>query len=95
MVVMLPRITQASVLSDYRVHLAFTDGVAGDVDLSDIVARGGVFKPLQDVRYFATLSVDQDAGTIVWPNGVDLDPDVLYERIAGVGLPHERRVVSA
>ncbi len=27
---------------------------------------------------FAQVSVDTVAGTIQWPNGVDLDPDVLH-----------------
>ena len=44
-----------------------------------IERRDGVFAPLQDPAYFARVSVDADAGTIVWPNGADLDPDVLYE----------------
>jgi hypothetical protein len=62
------------------VHLAFTDGSIGAVDLAPWVkGRGGVFAALQDPTFFARVTVDTDAGTIVWPNGVDLDPDVLYE----------------
>lgn len=36
------------------------------------------FVPLRDLSYFAQVRVDPEAGTIVWPNGADLDPLVLY-----------------
>jgi len=46
-----------------------------------------VFEPLRDEAYFARVRVDPEAGTIAWPNGVDLDADVLYARITGEPLP--------
>ncbi len=77
-----PRVTNVSVVSAHAVELTFTDGSRGVVDLGPRLAgRGGVFEPLQDPAYFARVRVDEDAGTIAWPNGVDLDPDVLYEAI--------------
>lgn len=42
--------------------------------------------PLQDPSFFARVSVDADAGTIVWPNGVDLDPDMLYAAAHGASV---------
>lgn len=39
-----------------------------------------MFEPLRDVEFFATVSVDPDLGTVVWPNGADLAPDVLHEQ---------------
>jgi hypothetical protein len=39
---------------------------------------GGVFAPLEDGTYFARVQLDEVAGTICWPNGVDIDPDVLH-----------------
>ncbi len=35
-------------------------------------------EPLQDPDYFRRVSVDTELGTVVWPNGYDLDPDVLH-----------------
>ena len=83
-----PRITEARVLSGYILELSFTDGSRGTVDLEQWIGPSrGVFAALQDPAFFALVSVDRDAGTIVWPNGADLDPDVLYEASHVVGAP--------
>lgn len=77
---MLPRISEVQVVGPFRLALAFTDGSRGVVDLAPwIHGRQGVFAPLQDPGFFAQVAVDREAGTIVWPNGVDLDPDMLYD----------------
>ena len=77
---MLPRITKVQVVGAFRVALEFTDGSHGVADLAPWIAgRRGVFAPLQDPAFFGQVAVDREAGTIVWPNGVDLDPDMLYE----------------
>lgn len=56
----------------------------GELDFrARIVGRGGVFTPLQDVEFFRQVSVDSEAGTLVWPNGVDFCPDVLYDEVTG------------
>jgi Protein of unknown function (DUF2442) len=44
----------------------------------DRVLVGGVLEALREPALFAQVSVDQTAGTIGWPNGIDLDPDVLH-----------------
>lgn len=57
------------------------DGAEGTIDL-DPYLRGPVFAEIRgDPRVFASVNVDSEAGTIVWPNGADLAPDVLYERL--------------
>jgi hypothetical protein len=84
-----PRITDVEVLPPYRLRLTFTDGTTGIVDGEPWV-RGdnpGVFAPLRDPAFFATVYVDRDAGTIAWPNDVDLVPDVLYEEAHRSDLP--------
>lgn len=37
-----------------------------------------MFLPLKDINYFK--EVKADGTTIVWPNGLDLCPDVLYAK---------------
>lgn len=57
-----------------------------------VLGRGGVFEPLSDVAFFSRVAVDQEAHTLVWPNGVDLDPDVLYAEAMGIPLPIQQRI---
>jgi hypothetical protein len=76
---MFPRVKGVRHVGEYRLELSFTDGTTSNVDLRGRIAgRGGVFLPLQEVEFFKQVRVDAEAGTIVWPNGVDFCPDVLY-----------------
>jgi hypothetical protein len=75
-------------MDDYELELTFTDGVTGRIDFTPwIFGQGGVFAPLEDKKYFAQVSVNSEIGTIVWPNDVDFDPEVLYARITGRAIP--------
>jgi hypothetical protein len=81
---MYPRVKRVRHVRDHRLELSFTDGTTSELDFrQQIVGRGGVFGPLEDVRFFAQVQVDPEAGTIVWPNGVDFCPDVLYSLATG------------
>jgi Protein of unknown function (DUF2442) len=62
--------------------LTFEEGTVGDVDFSERDWHG-VFEPLRDPAYFARVTVDPDAGTITWPNGVDMAPEPLYAEARG------------
>ena len=73
--------------NDYRPYLRFEDGAAGEVDVTALVEFRGIFAPLRDKAVFDQVSVDTSLGTVVWPNGADLDPDVLYARVTGEPLP--------
>jgi hypothetical protein len=81
---MVSRIVRVCHLKDYELEIGFSDGSVGNLDLRGRIAgRGGVFEPLQSVDFFARVSVDPEAGTLVWPNGVDFCPDVLYAEATG------------
>lgn len=80
---MLQDIISVTPLKDHRLQLQFEDGVSGEVDVAALVRLEGVFGPLRDPAYFALVRVNPDLGTIVWPNGADLDPDVLYAKVTG------------
>jgi hypothetical protein len=81
---MFPRIRQVRHVHDHRLELGFTDGTTKELDFRKwITGRGGVFLDLEDVEFFKQVLVDPEAGTIVWPNGVDFCPDVLYSLATG------------
>ncbi len=76
------RITDVEPLQDFVLRLTFSDGTVRDVDVEGSL-WGPMFQPLRDnPEMFRQVTVDSELGTIVWPNGADLDPDALYEGAA-------------
>jgi hypothetical protein len=73
----LPRVVGVEPIGNHRLRLTFSDGVVRELDFTGVLT-GGIFEPLEQADYFARVEVDEVAGTIRWPNGVDLDPDVLH-----------------
>jgi hypothetical protein len=72
----LVHVTTVEVVGDHRLRLSFDDGAEGEVDASDW-GWTGVFAPLADPAFFAKVELDEELGTIVWPNGADVAPDTL------------------
>jgi len=72
-----PRVIEVDTLGSLRLRLTFSDGLVRELDF-DPTLRGGILEALRDQELFDQVAVDTVAGTIAWPNGVDLDPDVLH-----------------
>jgi hypothetical protein len=64
-------------LSNYKLELTFENKEKRIFDVKPYL-NTGLFKTLKDEDYFKMVKVSYD--TIEWPNGVDLDPEVLYEK---------------
>ena len=71
------RVTEVEPLDDHRLRVSFNDGVVRDVDCS-FLFHGSLGEPLRDPAYFALVHVDEEAGTVAWPNGLDPDPALLH-----------------
>jgi hypothetical protein len=73
------RIQTVEALPGYRLRLGLSDGRTIERDFSAELAgaTGPMNAPLKDPQFFAQVRVDPDAETVVWPNGYDMDPDVL------------------
>ncbi|HTZ65811.1 MAG TPA: DUF2442 domain-containing protein [Solirubrobacteraceae bacterium] len=71
------RVTTVEALDGYRLRVAFNDGVVLDVDCSFLL-HGQLGEPLRDPAYFQQVRVDDEARTVVWPNGLDPAPELLH-----------------
>ena len=82
---MLIDVVQVKALGGHRLWLAFEDGISGEIDLVGLIAFDGIFAPLSDAEEFARVRVDAELGTITWPNGADLAPEMLYQHVVSQG----------
>lgn len=71
------RVTSVQSLDGYRIRVAFNDGVERDVDCA-FMLHGTLGEPLRDPEYFRQVRVDNEARTVVWPNGLDPAPELLH-----------------
>ena len=83
---MLRDIVEVRPLGAHRLYLRFEDGVSGELDFAGRLRFEGVFAPLRDPAVFAQVRIHPDLGTVAWPNGADLDPDVLYAELSGTAM---------
>lgn len=72
-------ITKASYLEGLKLHLTFSNGSEGIVDLAGQL-QGSIFEPLQQPAFFANFQLND--WTITWPNGADLAPEFLHALLA-------------
>ena len=72
-------VTDVIPIENRTLQLTFADGLQAVINMDEIIqSYTGVFTKLQEDDYFRQVRVSSDLGTIVWPNGADVCPDVLY-----------------
>ncbi|MEO5344579.1 MAG: DUF2442 domain-containing protein [Gammaproteobacteria bacterium SHHR-1] len=72
------KLIQARYLGDFQVELTFSDGAQGHFDGQALLKRQGpLLDDLRDEAYFGHLFID--AGTLAWPNGLELSPARIHE----------------
>lgn len=72
-----PHMIAATPRPEHVVRVMFADGEVRDVDVTPLLDTE-VFEPLREEAVFEQVRVDEELGTIAWPGGADLDPDVIY-----------------
>lgn len=73
-------LTHARYVGEHRIEIRFNTGESGVVDLSDQLGRppfNGLHDPIEFERF------KLNSWTVEWPNGADLAPEFLYERMTG------------
>ncbi|MFN0027110.1 MAG: DUF2442 domain-containing protein [Acidimicrobiales bacterium] len=88
----LARVTKVEHIGARTLRIVFSDGLVRELDFTG--ALPGVLAALDDDITFATATVDRAAGTVCWPNGLDLDldPDVLHGDHQSASTPQPRVV---
>ncbi len=86
----LARVTKVEHIGTRTLRIVFSDGLVRELDFTG--ALPGVLATLDDDITFANATVDRTAGTVCWPNGLDLDPDVLHGDRQSASTPQPRVV---
>jgi len=78
------RVTEVEVLHDRVVRIHFDDGAATERDLAPLLTGPAFQQIRRDDAAFGQLGVDSDFGVITWPNGADVDAELLrYDDLWG------------
>ncbi len=77
---MIPKVIEAKYVKGYVIHIRFSDGTKGAVDLTHEL-YGEVFEPLKDITTFKDFRIHPEFHTLCWPNGADFAPEFLYEKV--------------
>jgi hypothetical protein len=72
------RVRTFKIVGEHTIHIVFEDGLARTIDFEPVLA-GELYGPLRDRGVFNGVRLDQEVGTLVWPNGADFDPATLYD----------------
>ncbi|MDR1257168.1 MAG: DUF2442 domain-containing protein [Spirochaetaceae bacterium] len=64
-------------LENYKIELTFENNEVKVFNMENYLDTG-IFKKLTDKNLFKQVRISFD--TIEWPGGIDLDPEILYER---------------
>ena len=89
-----PRVRVRSVtpLAGLKALVAFDDNTQREIDLEPYL-HGPVFEPIRsEPALFRAMKIE--GGTIAWPNGADIDPDVLYYGLTPVPMEESEAVPS-
>lgn len=75
------KLTNVKPLDGYKIRVDYTDGVAGEVDLSHLLGEG-VFEAWKDREFFESVHVGEH-GEIRWNDDIELCADAIYLQVTG------------
>lgn len=87
------RVIAVKPLDGYQLEIEFNDGVVRVVDCSFLL-HGTLGEPLKDLAYFRQVRVDDEARTVVWPNGLDPAPELLHRGQESIDALERQRTAA-
>ena len=72
------RVVDFELVGPYTLRVIFDDETEQIIDFRPVL-EGALYGPLKDSRLFEQVTIDPEAGTLVWPNGADFDPAILHD----------------
>ncbi|HEX7957950.1 MAG TPA: DUF2442 domain-containing protein [Pyrinomonadaceae bacterium] len=72
------RVESFEAVAPYTLCVRFDDGAEQVIDFRPVLA-GELYGPLRDLSLFEQVRLDEEAHTLVWPNGADFDPGTLHD----------------
>ena len=85
----LPQVVEARHITGFVVSTRFDDGTEKQIDISQWF-KGPVFESPKDPKIFKKFFIE--AGTLAWPNGVDIAPEALYAARDSTKKRHNKRM---
>ncbi|MCP4427035.1 MAG: DUF2442 domain-containing protein [Chloroflexi bacterium] len=71
-------VTGYEIVDNYVLRVFFDDNSEQIIDFEPILL-GPLFGSLRDLDLFRRVELNREIGTLVWPNGADIDPLVLHD----------------
>jgi uncharacterized protein DUF2442 len=71
------RVTSFQKVAQFILRVDFNDGTSQVIDFRPVL-KGDLYGPLQEPSLFDRVTLDNEAHTLVWPNGADFDPAILH-----------------
>lgn len=65
-------------VAPFTLRVRFEDDTEQVIDFRPVL-RGSIYAPLRDPAYFDRVTLDEEVGTLTWPNGADFDPATLHD----------------
>lgn len=72
------RVTSVEILGRHLLRVGFDDGLSREINLEPVL-EGEIYGPLRDPDVFASVEIDPEVHTLVWPGGADFDPAILHD----------------
>jgi hypothetical protein len=72
------RVTRFEKVAPFTLAVYFEDSTRQVIDFRSVLA-GEIYGPLSDPAVFDAVHLDEEANTLVWPNGADFDPATLHD----------------